>query len=97
MVSEQEQLKNVEVECRACGSSFVFSKEEQEFYRMKGFTHVPKTCPSCRSKHRQKPIRTDWHVMCADCGEKTTIPFVPTKKQAVYCWACFTKRRSPPA
>jgi len=32
---------------------------------------------------------------CADCGQKTTVPFKPTAGRPVYCRACFSKR-SPP-
>jgi len=92
IVTEQDQLKNLEVECRVCGGSFVFSKDEQEFFKSKGFTHVPKACPGCRSKRDQRPPRKDWYVVCADCGEKTTIPFVPVRNKDVYCRICFTKR-----
>jgi len=89
-----EQLKNIEVKCRSCETVFVFTIEEQEFFQSKGFTSVPKDCPACRAKRRQRPIKTDWHVTCADCGSKTTVPFVPTKHQAVYCRACFTNRKA---
>jgi len=90
-----EQLKNIELNCVNCGSDFVFTIEEQEFFQSKGFTNVPKSCPGCRAKRRQKPSRTDWHVTCADCGSKTTVPFVPRQHQPVFCRACFVKRKAP--
>jgi len=89
-----EQLKNIKVKCRSCETVFVFTIEEQDFFQSRGFTNVPKDCPGCRAKRQKRPIRTDWHVTCADCGSKTTVPFRPTKHQAVYCRACFTKRKA---
>ena len=34
--------------CRDCGSEFVFSVGEQEFYKEKGFDNEPKRCLACR-------------------------------------------------
>ncbi len=34
--------------CRDCGSEFVFTAGEQEFYAQKGFTNQPSRCPDCR-------------------------------------------------
>ena len=34
--------------CKDCGSEFVFSVGEQEFYKEKGFENDPKRCPKCR-------------------------------------------------
>lgn len=35
--------------CKDCGSDFVFSVGEQEFYKEKGFENEPQRCPACRS------------------------------------------------
>ena len=34
--------------CRDCGSEFVFSVGEQEFYKEKGFDNEPVRCVECR-------------------------------------------------
>lgn len=39
--------------CRDCGSEFVFTAGEQEFYQEKGFQHPPSRCPACRASRRQ--------------------------------------------
>ncbi|NLL71252.1 MAG: cytochrome C551 [Epulopiscium sp.] len=36
--------------CQDCGSSFVFTAGEQEFYAEKGFDNEPKRCKECRTK-----------------------------------------------
>ncbi|HNP70703.1 MAG TPA: zinc-ribbon domain containing protein [Kouleothrix sp.] len=38
--------------CRDCGSDFVFTSGEQEFYAQKGFTNEPTRCPSCRQQRK---------------------------------------------
>jgi CxxC-x17-CxxC domain-containing protein len=39
--------------CRDCGSPFVFTAGEQEFYASKGFTNEPTRCPNCRSARKR--------------------------------------------
>ena len=41
-----------ELTCRDCGSSFVFTTGEQEFYATKGLQHDPVRCPSCRQTRK---------------------------------------------
>ena len=39
--------------CRDCGTQFVFTAGEQEFYAQKGFTNEPTRCPNCRQARKQ--------------------------------------------
>jgi CxxC-x17-CxxC domain-containing protein len=39
--------------CRDCGTQFVFTAGEQEFYAQKGFTNEPSRCASCRQSRKQ--------------------------------------------
>ena len=39
--------------CRDCGTQFVFTAGEQEFYAQKGFTNEPSRCSSCRQARKQ--------------------------------------------
>src|SRR5688572_6389313 len=41
-----------ELACRDCGSSFVFTAGEQEFYQTKGLQNDPVRCPSCRATRK---------------------------------------------
>ena len=34
--------------CKDCGSDFLFTEGEQEFYKEKGFQNEPQRCPTCR-------------------------------------------------
>ena len=38
--------------CRDCGSTFVFTAGEQEFYASKGLQHDPVRCPACRANRK---------------------------------------------
>ena len=85
--------------CRDCGSSFVFTVGEQEFFAEKGFTNEPTRCPACRSARRNQ-VRGGYSgsremhpVVCAQCGIDTTVPFRPTGDKPVYCSDCFGQMR----
>ena len=43
--------------CRDCGSEFIFSVGEQEFYKEKGFENGPTRCPSCRRAKKEQNRR----------------------------------------
>ena len=40
------------IACRDCGTDFVFTAGEQEFYAQKGFTNEPTRCPACRQSRK---------------------------------------------
>ena len=44
--------------CRDCGTQFVFTAGEQEFYAQKGFTNEPTRCSSCRQARKQSMGRS---------------------------------------
>ena len=52
MVSQDKTLQ-----CVDCGVQFVFSGDEQEFFKSKGYTNEPKRCPSCRETRRAAGTR----------------------------------------
>ncbi len=39
--------------CRDCGTEFIFTAGEQEFYAQKGFENEPTRCRSCRQARKQ--------------------------------------------
>lgn len=43
-------LQDRELRCKECGSAFVFTVGEQEFYLTKGLRHAPQRCSGCRSR-----------------------------------------------
>ena len=42
------------ITCPDCGSTFIFTAGEQEFFASKGFSNDPKRCPKCRQAKRQQ-------------------------------------------
>lgn len=45
-------MANKILKCKDCDDDFVFSEDEQEFFREKNFTE-PKRCPACRKAKRE--------------------------------------------
>jgi len=88
--------------CRDCGSSFVFTSGEQEFFAQKGFVNEPTRCPDCRSQRRggytpaarSGGAREMHPATCARCGAATEVPFLPRGDRPVYCDACYKRDRS---
>lgn len=42
------------IKCKDCGTNFVFTENEQAFYKEKGFENNPVRCPSCRRAKKQQ-------------------------------------------
>lgn len=76
--------------CEECGKEFIWPAGEQEFFAVMGFDNIPKRCPDCRKqrryRHRRPPVM--YETTCAQCGEITVVPFVPTQGRPVYCRSC---------
>ena len=88
--------------CRDCGEEFKFSAGEQAFYLERGLLNDPQRCSPCRAAKRRErngdqPAREMSTVVCATCGNQTTVPFVPRLDKPVYCAPCFEKIRIEPA
>ena len=80
--------------CRQCESAFTWTVGEQLFSQEKGLVNAPARCPDCRA---QQKLRMGLHerarteVVCAECGDPTTVPFVPRNGTPVYCSRCFER------
>jgi CxxC-x17-CxxC domain-containing protein len=42
------------ITCRDCGTTFVWTASEQEFYQSRGFENQPVRCRDCRSRRKQE-------------------------------------------
>ncbi|MGH2531616.1 MAG: zinc-ribbon domain containing protein [Thermomicrobiales bacterium] len=83
--------------CRECSQPFTWTAGEQSFYQEKGLTNIPARCPSCRSNRKARlglQERVQSEVTCAECGQTTTVPFVPRNGNPVYCSRCFERVRA---
>ena len=91
--------------CKDCGSDFVFSASEQEFYQEKGFSNEPGRCADCRAARKQqnrgggggfnrgaRPQREMHPATCSACGQQTQVPFRPSGDRPIYCSDCFSNR-----
>ena len=92
-----EDFKDKEIICRKCGSAFMWSAGEQEFFAEKGLTNIPSNCPICRKKkdvrHRFDKI---YDIKCQQCGKASQSPFAPPDTNDVLCQDCFTQLSQPP-
>jgi len=85
--------------CRDCGQEFTFTTGEQEFYQSHGLQNEPGRCPECRTARRKErrggsgQPRQMYNVVCASCGQETTVPFEPREGRPVYCKECYAKLR----
>src|SRR5215210_516670 len=91
--------------CRDCGTSFLFTTGEQEFFAQKGFTNEPSRCPECRATRKsqrssgsidsdnygnyERQPRPIYEVTCSECGGVARVPFQPGTDKPVYCSNCF--------
>lgn len=86
--------------CRECGTAFVWTAGEQEFYQQKGLLHEPQRCPDCRQKakaERAAQRALNMHeIVCSSCGQAGQVPFAPRTDRPVYCSTCFETRRTAP-
>jgi CxxC-x17-CxxC domain-containing protein len=93
-----EQLVDRMLTCVDCQKEFSFTVDEQYFFLEKRFLNAPRHCLSCRAKRPMHSVKhhpcTD--TICAECGQPTTVPFLPVRGTPVFCRVCFSKRRQNP-
>ena len=105
MVSQDRNLTCVE-----CNSTFVYSADDQRFHREKGYTEPKRcpTCRANRRSQDgggggsfgggrnsfNSGPREMHDAVCAQCGKKTQVPFLPRGDKPVYCNECFAGRRN---
>jgi len=79
--------------CRDCGSEFIFTAGEQEFYAERGFLNEPQRCKPCRDarKAAAKAEREMFTTTCDSCNGVAVVPFQPQNDRPVYCSECFAK------
>ncbi|EEH98692.1 zinc-ribbon domain-containing protein [Clostridium tertium] len=50
-------MEDKKLVCKDCGSEFVFTVGEQEFYKEKGFDNEPVRCADCRRARKAQNNR----------------------------------------
>ena len=88
------------LQCKDCGSDFIFSTGEQEFYAEKGFENEPVRCRDCRDARKRnrdggeaRPQREMFEVVCAECGQTSQGPFQPCNERPVYWRECVSAHK----
>ena len=87
--------------CVDCGTEFIWTAGEQQFFADKNFKNEPKRCKACKAKRASRPAgggdvaANGWKRMtnCSACGKETTVPFRPTQGRPVFCKECFQSRK----
>ena len=86
--------------CKECGSDFLFTAGEQEFYQSRSLQNEPGRCPECRAaKKRGRSFgdgggaRQMHPIVCDNCGKDAEVPFVPRLGRPTYCSDCFASLR----
>ena len=75
--------------CQGCGTEFIFTAGEQEFFATRGLINEPKRCRSCREARKTTgQVRESTEIICANCGVTTVVPFKPRGDRPVYCREC---------
>lgn len=91
--------------CKECGTNFIWTTGEQEFYQQRGLTNQPGRCGDCRAARKasgggyggggggggyaSSGPREMFEATCTDCGNMARVPFQPTPGKAVRCSSCF--------
>lgn len=89
-----DEIKDKEIICRECGSAFIWTAGEQEFFSDKGLVNIPTRCPICRKKRSVKhDFGTLYDITCSVCGKKAKSPFKPELPEEAICHDCFIKLR----
>ena len=83
--------------CRECGSEFIFTSGQQEFFQTRGLLNEPRRCPACRSARRRgtspRGERQYHDIVCDSCGKDAKVPFQPRGDRPTYCDECFAKTK----
>jgi CxxC-x17-CxxC domain-containing protein len=91
--------------CIDCGSTFIFTANEQDFFARKGFTNKPGRCNDCRVARKSargggrdggfqsRSTRELFRATCSQCGGVAEVPFQPRGDKPVYCRDCFSTRQ----
>ena len=60
-MEETTEFVDKTIVCKDCGTEFVFSAGEQQFYAEKGFTNEPQRCPECRKARKANQQKRNYN------------------------------------
>ena len=97
----ETEFQDRAIRCIDCGEEFVWTAGEQLFFHDKGLKNEPKRCKPCKQAKNERLAaiaaaqangnrqRIEVSVICAQCGQQTTVPFYPSQGRPVFCRICF--------
>jgi len=83
------------LDCRECGTRFLFPAGEQEFFAQKGFTNEPGRCPECRAARRASGVGGGRSSYGADDGMGGGYSRGPREMHETTCAGCGGPARVP--
>jgi CxxC-x17-CxxC domain-containing protein len=97
------------LQCSDCGQEFVFTAGEQQFFQERGYSSPRRCKPCRQAKQSgssygqrdslssgggySSATNTGTTVVCASCGQTTTVPFEPRGDRPVYCKNCYKPKQ----
>lgn len=84
-------MENKKIICKKCKTEFLFTAEEQVFYKEKGLKNEPSFCKECRSREKVRRKKL-YPAVCSKCGCKAWVPFQPKGDRPIYCQSCFSEK-----
>jgi CxxC-x17-CxxC domain-containing protein len=106
-MSPENEYQDRAIKCVDCAEDFIWTAGEQVFFHDKGLKNEPKRCKPCKQAKNERLAaiaaaqssgvrqRIEVSVLCAQCGQQTTVPFYPSQGRPVYCRSCFLAGRIP--
>jgi CxxC-x17-CxxC domain-containing protein len=88
-------FKDKTLTCRDCGTTFVFTAGEQEFYQQKGFVNPPSRCPDCRQKRKQPTAEGSPRTSAGRSGPRGETGGRPRQLYTVICAECGAETQVP--
>ena len=89
---------DMQLTCSDCGQEFTFTAADQAFFSERGYS-APKRCKNCRQARKNDQMgggggyrahaAQGTQVVCAGCGQQTTVPFEPRGDRPVFCRTCY--------
>ena len=88
----ESEFQDRPIFCVDCGQEFVWTAGEQLFFHDKGLKNE-RLAAIAAAQATGVRQRIEVSVLCAQCGQQTTVPFYPSQGRPVYCRACFLGSR----
>jgi CxxC-x17-CxxC domain-containing protein len=100
-LNPESEYQDRPIKCVDCAEEFIWTAGEQVFFHDKGLKNEPKRCKPCKQAKNERLAaiaaaqtsgvrqRIEVSVLCAQCGQQTTVPFYPSQGRPVFCRSCF--------